>query len=291
MALSKEILNRVRNLRTCANVFPSRNMTSSPLSPNPDPVLENMRLRQQLALSYRLLNDMSLNEATCNHLTTMAPRRDGKGEIMLLVPGFLENGGGIDWGEVTASCLLGLDKDGSVVEGDAEPEVSAASIHLGLRKSRPDARVVMHTHTPYATALGCLQDPTLLMVHQNSCRFLNNVAYDTGYQPAVEQDEGERLGNVLGDKNVLIMCHHGSLIVAESVAVALDSVYYLERACMVQLLAMGAGGREALNILPPHVQEHTRAVANDGGALQKYANKHFFSHWNKYKNINSDVFY
>ena len=30
----------------------------------------------------------------------------------------------------------------------------------------------MHTHTPYATALGCLQDPSLLMVHQNSCRFV-----------------------------------------------------------------------------------------------------------------------
>ena len=28
----------------------------------------------------------------------------------------------------------------------------------------------MHTHTPYATALGCLEDPSLIMVHQNSCR-------------------------------------------------------------------------------------------------------------------------
>ena len=31
-------------------------------------------------------------------------------------------------------------------------------------------QVVMHTHTPYATALGCLEDPSLLMTHQNSCR-------------------------------------------------------------------------------------------------------------------------
>ena len=28
----------------------------------------------------------------------------------------------------------------------------------------------MHTHTPYATALGCLEDPSLAMTHQNSCR-------------------------------------------------------------------------------------------------------------------------
>ena len=31
-------------------------------------------------------------------------------------------------------------------------------------------------------------------------RFLGRVAYDTGYQPAVEQEEGERLAQALGDK-------------------------------------------------------------------------------------------
>ena len=85
-------------------------------------------------------------------------------------------------------------------------------------------QVVMHTHTPYATALGCLEDPSLLMVHQNSCRFLDRCAWDTGYQPATMIEEGERLGTVLGDKNILFMCHHGTLVVADSVHVAFDEV-------------------------------------------------------------------
>ena len=82
----------------------------------------------------------------------------------------------------------------------------------------------MHTHTPYATALGCLQDPALLMMHQNSCRFKDRCAWDTGYQPATEILEGERLGQVLGDKDILFMCHHGTLVVADTVHAAFDEV-------------------------------------------------------------------
>ena len=69
-----------------------------------------------------------------------------------------------------------------------------------------------HTHTPYATALGCLKDPNLEMIHQNTCRFLGRCAWDTGYQPATMIEEGERLGRVMGDKNILFMCHHGTLV-------------------------------------------------------------------------------
>ena len=71
---------------------------------------------------------------------------------------------------------------------------------------------LQHTHTPYATALGCLKDPSLQMVHQNCCRFLGRCAWDTGYQPATMIEEGERLGRVMEDKEILFMCHHGTLV-------------------------------------------------------------------------------
>ena len=52
--------------------------------PLSDPAMENNRLRQNLALSYRLLDRFNLNEGTCNHLTVMAPARDGRGEVYLI---------------------------------------------------------------------------------------------------------------------------------------------------------------------------------------------------------------
>ena len=63
-------------------------------------------------------------------------------------------------------------------------------------------------------------------VHQ-CCRFLDRCAYDTGYQPATMIEEGERLGKVLGDKDILFMCHHGTLVVADSIHVAFDEVRIL----------------------------------------------------------------
>ena len=50
--------------------------------PFEDPLRENTRLRQNLALSHRLLYKFDLHEGTDNHLSEMAPARDGNGEVM-----------------------------------------------------------------------------------------------------------------------------------------------------------------------------------------------------------------
>ena len=97
---------------------------------------------------------------------------------------------------------------------------------------------------------------------------------------------------VMGDKEVLFMCHHGTLIVAENIHIAFDDLYYLERACMTQLMAMGAAGREALREMPEEVQEATRAsiMGEEREILDKYAAKHFYARWNRYKAAASTVF-
>jgi len=59
---------------------------------------------------------------------------------MLIAPGFVAEGGGIDWSNVTASSLLGLEPAANVVEGQGVPELSGAVIHLGVRRARPGAR-------------------------------------------------------------------------------------------------------------------------------------------------------
>jgi len=164
-----------------------------------DAASRNTALRYQLAVVYRTLERLNLSEGICNHLSVLAPARSGHGQVMLLAP--LEQG----FGEVTPDSLLGISPEGEVVEGSSTPEVSAFSIHLGLRQSRPGAQTncLIHTHMPYATTLACLKDPRLRMVHQNSLRFHNRVSYDTEYAgTATALQEGQRLGRQLGDGGV-----------------------------------------------------------------------------------------
>jgi ribulose-5-phosphate 4-epimerase/fuculose-1-phosphate aldolase len=60
----------------------------------------------------------------------------------VLHSGFLPDGSSPHWSEITASCLLGLNEDGEIVEEGSlggGPETSADFIHRGVRKVRPDA--------------------------------------------------------------------------------------------------------------------------------------------------------
>ena len=89
---------------------------------------------------------------------------------------------------------------------------------------------------PYATAVACLENPVVEMLHQNSARFYNKIAYDKGYNGlATADEEGDRLAEVLGNKLVLFMGNHGVLVAASTIYEAFDSIYYIERACLYQV--------------------------------------------------------
>jgi ribulose-5-phosphate 4-epimerase/fuculose-1-phosphate aldolase len=162
----------------------------------------------------------------------MAPTLARDEPVMLLVPH------GTYWSEVTPKCFIGLDvHDGTVVEGAGLPELTAHVIHRAIYKHRPDVQSVMHTHATYATVLAVLGDSRLKMIHQNSTRYFRNVAYDDFYDavPDDENSECDRIARQLGDKEVLVMGHHGLLTVADSVPLAFDLHYYFEQAAKVQV--------------------------------------------------------
>ncbi len=82
------------------------------------------------------------------------------------------------------------------------------------------------------------------MVHQGSTRFDDDVAYLEDYNGLVlDRTEGERIAEVMAGKNVLFMANHGVIAAGRTVADAFDRLYFLERACQVQILA-DAGGHQ-----------------------------------------------
>jgi ribulose-5-phosphate 4-epimerase/fuculose-1-phosphate aldolase len=222
--------------------------------------------RVDLAAAFRLAVRLDLHEGVCNHFSVMLPggNRDGSS--------FLLNRYGLHWSEVTASNLLALDAGGNVLEGEGEFEKTAFYIHSRIHLAHPHAACVLHTHMPHATALTLLENGRLQMVEQNALRFFDDIAYDDTYNGlVVDVAEGDRLARVLGSRRVMFLASHGVIVVGASVAQAFDSLYYLERACRLQVLARMMGGK-LRTVRPEVVREACRMMRDDA---PKYAAAHF----------------
>ncbi|HEX9395777.1 MAG TPA: aldolase [Burkholderiales bacterium] len=222
-------------------------------------------MRVDLAAAFRLAVRLDLHEGVCNHFSAML---DGRR--------FLLNRYGLHWSEVTALNLLALDAGGRVLEGEGEYEKTAFYIHSRIHLAHPRAACVLHTHMPYATSLTLLENGRLEMVEQNALRFDDDIAYDDTYNGlVVDEAEGDRLARALGAKRVLFLANHGVIVVGASVAEAFDALYYLERACRLQVLARSmlanTGGR-----LRPVRPEVVRAACEQMRTdAPKYAGAHF----------------
>jgi ribulose-5-phosphate 4-epimerase/fuculose-1-phosphate aldolase len=223
-------------------------------------------MRVDLAAAFRLAVRLDLHEGVCNHLSVMLP--GGKA--------FLLNRYGLHWSEVTASNLLALDADGRLLEGEGEFEKTAFYIHSRIHLAHPRATCVLHTHMPYATALTLLDGGRLEMVEQNALRFHNDIAYDDVYNGlVVDNAEGDRLARVLGSKRVMFLANHGVIVAGPSVAEAFDLMYYLERACRLQVLArsmMANSGGKFRPVRPEVVEQTYKLILAD---TPKYAAAHF----------------
>jgi len=218
-------------------------------------------VRVDLAAAFRLAVRLEMHEGVCNHFSAMLGGQR-----------FLLNRYGLHWSEVTASNLLALDAGGRLLEGEGEYEKTAFYIHSRIHLAHPRAACVLHTHMPYATSLTLLENGRLEMVEQNALRFHDDIAYDDIYNGlVVDEAEGDRLARALGTKRVLFLANHGVIVVGPTVAEAFDALYYLERACRLQVLARSTGGK--FRAVRPEVVRAACAMMREDAP--KYAGAHF----------------
>ena len=175
-------------------------------------------LRVDLAAAFHLAVANNLHEAIANHFSAVLPNGQH----------FLVNPFGLHFSEITASNLIVCDFDGKVVRGDGEPSASAHHIHAPIHRLVPRARVLLHTHQPYATALTMIAGGRLEWALHTTRRFYGRVSYDNDYDGVALSDTvGERMAKILGDADVLFLGNHGVITAAPTVAQAFDDLYFV----------------------------------------------------------------
>jgi ribulose-5-phosphate 4-epimerase/fuculose-1-phosphate aldolase len=112
----------------------------------------------------------------------------------------------------------------------------------------------MHLHTPAGQAVSA-HNKGLLPLTQTAMLISGDVAFHDYEGVAVDLDERERLVADLGTKNAMILRNHGTLAVGKNVGECFIRLYYLERACQAQIMALSAG--DNLNTPPQGSPEIT----------------------------------
>ncbi len=231
--------------------------TSAPASAMP--AADHRMARIDLAAAFRWFARLNMHESVANHLSVAVSADGAK---------FLINPRGRAFSRISAGDLLLLDaNDPTTLAREDAPDPTAWHLHARLHARLPEARCVMHLHPKYATALACLQDPTMYPIDMNTMRFFGRVALDSDFSGmALSDSEGDRVADLMGGgKSVLLMTNHGVLVIGATVAAALDELYYFERAAETLLTCYAAG--KALRIVPDAVAALTERQWRDYGQL------------------------
>src|SRR5436190_5477163 len=193
---------------------------------------EEWAIRLDLAAAYRMVAHYGWDDLIFTHLSARIPGPEHH---------FLLNPYNLMFEEVTASSLIKVDTNGNPVEPTPFITNPAGfTIHSAVHMAREDAQAVMHLHTPHGQAVSAHSDG-LLPLTQTAMAIREEVAYHEYEGIAVDLSERERIVADLGDKSAMIFRNHGTLAVGETVGEAFLKLYFLERACEAQVLALTAG--------------------------------------------------
>jgi ribulose-5-phosphate 4-epimerase/fuculose-1-phosphate aldolase len=189
--------------------------------------------RVELAACYRLFAHLKITDLIYTHISSRVPGHHDQ---------FLINAHGMLFEEITASSLVKVDVDGQVLDDITGLGINPGgfTIHSAVHSARPDVGCVMHTHTADGITVSC-QQAGLLPLNQHSMRFTDRIAYHDYMGVHFTDEERQSLQRSLGDKQVMLLRNHGLLVAGPTVPHSFDLMYYLERACQLQVRLQSTG--------------------------------------------------
>ena len=214
--------------------------------------------RKDLAALYRLVALHGWDDAIFTHISARLP---GPGHEFLINPY------GVYFGEMTASALVKVDLEGNIIQ-ETQYFINPAgfTIHSAIHAAREDAHYVMHLHTDQGVAVAA-QAEGLLPLSQHALIVMPALAYHDYEGIALNLDERERLVADLGTKNLMLLRNHGTLSVGATAAECWMGMFYLERACKQQVMAL-SGGRDRVLIAPQAAQDEvSNQISRGMGAI------------------------
>jgi ribulose-5-phosphate 4-epimerase/fuculose-1-phosphate aldolase len=193
----------------------------------------DMDISHELVRLARSLHQRGLTRGTSGNLSA---RVDGG---MLVTPT------NASLGELRTDDLAMVSDSGEYLSG-ALPS-KEAFLHLAMYRARPQDQAAVHLHSPYATALSCLEDldddddvlPPLTAYFVMRVGRLVRLPY---FAPG-DQGLGETAQKAAASTRALLLANHGPIVSAPSLAQAVDAVEEVEETARLFFLLQGHATR------------------------------------------------
>jgi L-fuculose-phosphate aldolase len=160
------------------------------------------------------------------------------GDIIVMTPS------GINYEQISKASISVLDAEGTLLEGDGRRS-SEWPMHREIY-DLTDARAVVHTHSPFATAVStvCAEIPA---IHYSILRLGGPTVRVAPYTTFGSADLAGLAGAALADRAGALLQNHGAVVYGATLAEAYDRALLLEWLAEVYWRAMLVGSPRILD--------------------------------------------
>lgn len=164
---------------------------------------------------------------------------DGNISVRLSENEILVTPSGISKGRMTPAELLLVDMQGKVISANASGGLKPTSelpMHLEVYRRNPEARAVLHAHSPFATAFA-LAGRTLHSRLPEVTECLGEIPLLPFAEPGTQELAAGVGGAAAKGVRGALMAEHGSVVWGDCLTQALCRLEELEQACRIEWLA------------------------------------------------------
>ncbi|MBS1889115.1 MAG: class II aldolase/adducin family protein [Actinobacteria bacterium] len=187
-------------------------------------------LRAEVAWACRILAEHGYSDLTLGHVSARDPGDPRRIWIKRR---------GLTLAEVGPEDVIAVDLDSHPDDSTADMHLETV-LHTEVYRRRDDVTAVAHGHPPYSTALGATDAPLLFLTH-DSVLFDDGVATFENPDLITEVAQAEQVAEALGERSAVLMRNHGVLIAGADVRWLVLTAVTLERAVMLQSIAVTLG--------------------------------------------------
>ncbi|MBO8129430.1 MAG: class II aldolase/adducin family protein [Peptococcaceae bacterium] len=146
---------------------------------------------------------------------------------------------GIGYDRLSSNDMVKVDMDGKCLEGRWKPS-SELKMHLAIYRSRPGVHAVVHTHSPYASALAVAREEIPPILEELVLSVGGGVKV-AGYAPAGSVELADAVVTALQEGNAALLANHGVVGLGTTPEEAFVVCQTVEKAAQVYVLARQIG--------------------------------------------------